>query len=139
VSAIFVIAPSYHPFRWISAAEVVSFNPEGRMVPVRRVGSAVGGGRPMRKVTLVVQVALVFNLALTAAAWTVARSIRWGVGEVAKTFIDSSTRIALERERRATLVAAMDRLPPGGTIVEFSAQGHAWVVRTPGEAWRGQR
>jgi hypothetical protein len=64
-----------------------------------------------------------------SACWVWAR--RAGLFELLRWIVHARTEVALERERRTTLIETLERLPPGGTVIERGVDGRERVVQVP--------
>lgn len=58
----------------------------------------------------------------------------WGV---LRLLIRGRNAVALERERRATTVATLERLPPGARIIEHDGSGRSQLIYRPEAACPG--
>jgi hypothetical protein len=59
------------------------------------------------------------------------RARRVGLFEVARAWIDGRTEVRLEQERRQTLTAILDQLPPGTEMIDRDAAGRVRIIRIP--------
>jgi hypothetical protein len=59
------------------------------------------------------------------------RRVRTGPFRLAETYLRGQADATRERERRATIVAAVAALPPGATLVDQRADGATLTIRMP--------